>query len=208
MSRLAPSRLSIALCAALLFALGSATAASATNTAASATATAASATNTAASATNTTTKILEACSEGRIPRGYSQQDYRQALRQMPAELAEYSPCPNLIHKAQLAGATGSGGAAGGPGGGPGGAGSVAPPTPAEQSSLESSRRGGGGPVKVGSETLHPGVVHVDIASALSSLPTPLIALLAFLLAGAALTVGFALRGRVRALRLRRTDRGA
>jgi hypothetical protein len=195
MSRIAPPRLSIALCVALLLVLGGATVASATNT--------------AASATNTTTKILEACSEGRIPRGYSQQDYRQALRQMPAELAEYSPCPNLIHKAQLASATGRGGGAGGPGGGSGGGeGSVAPPTPAEQNSLESSGRGGGGPVRVGGETLHPGVVHVDIASALSSLPTPLIALLAFLLAGAALTVGFALRSRVRAPRLRRSDRGS
>lgn len=188
MARPAPFRLSVALGAALLIVLGGAP---------------------AASASGTTTKILEACSEGRIPRGYSQQDYREALRQMPAELAEYTPCPNLIHKAQLAGATGSSGGGPGSAGGPGGGeGAVAPPTPSEQHSLESSGHRGGSPVDVGGEALHPGVVHVDIASALDSLPTPLIALLAFLLAGAVLMVGFALRGRVRGLRLRRPGRSA
>ena len=152
-------------------------------------------------------KILEECSEGRIPRGYSQQDYRQALRQMPSELAEYSDCPSLINKAQLANAAGPGGGAGGGPSGAGGAGAVAPPTTAEQRALESSGRSGGGPVSVGGETLHPGVVHVDIASALSSLPTPLIALLAFMLVGAVLIVGWTLRSRVRAGLLRRAERG-
>ncbi|HUN78880.1 MAG TPA: hypothetical protein VMU32_08175 [Solirubrobacteraceae bacterium] len=185
MRRPAPFRLSIALGIVLLALLGGAP---------------------AASAGGTTTKILEACSEGRIPRGYSQRDYREALKQMPAELAEYTSCPNLIHKAQLAGAAGSdGGPGGGSGGGPGG-GAVAPPTQSEQHSLESSGHRGGSPVEVGGETLHPGVVHVDIASALGSLPTPLIALLAFLLAGAALMLGLAARHRLRALRLRRVGR--
>jgi len=48
--------------------------------------------------------------------------------------------------------------------------------------------------------IHPGVVHVDIASALSTLPTPLLALLAFLLACALLLLGRAVRNRVRAHR--------
>jgi hypothetical protein len=48
--------------------------------------------------------------------------------------------------------------------------------------------------------LRPGVVHVDIASALSSLPTPLLATLAFMLACALLVAGRALRNRVRAHR--------
>lgn len=185
MRMLAPSRPLAVLLAALLLALVAAAPAGAGNV----------------------NKILEACSEGKIPRGYSQQEYRQALHQMPSELAEYSDCPGLIHKAQLADAVGSGGAGGGPGGGAGGAaGTVAPPTTAEQHALESSGRSGGGPVDVGGETLHPGVVHVDIASALGSLPTPLIALLAFLLAGTALIVGWSVQGRIRTLRLRRATR--
>ena len=61
---------------------------------------------TASASASSTKKILEACSEGRVPSGYSQQAYNQALRQMPPELSEYSPCPSLIHKAQLAAAGG------------------------------------------------------------------------------------------------------
>ncbi len=43
--------------------------------------------------------------------------------------------------------------------------------------------------------LHPGVVHVNLASALNSLPTPLLALLAFLLVCALVLGGRALRNR-------------
>jgi hypothetical protein len=50
---------------------------------------------------------------------------------------------------------------------------------------------------VGSQIIRPGVVHVDIASALSSLPNPLLVILAFLLACALALAGGALRNRVR-----------
>ena len=53
---------------------------------------------------------------------------------------------------------------------------------------------------VGGEVLNPGVVHVDIASALSTLPTPLLALLAFLLACALLIVGRTVHARIRTRR--------
>jgi hypothetical protein len=148
-------------------------------------------------------KILEACSEGRQPNGYSQQAYEQALKQMPPYVAEYSPCTDLIHKAQLAAAAGRGG----PGTGAGGSGSggtataaVAPPTSAEQHTLESAPHSGSTPVQVGSEAIHPGVVHVGIASAFSALPTPLFALLAFLLACALLLLAATIRNHVRARR--------
>lgn len=156
-------------------------------------------------AASSTTKILETCSEGKIPKGYSQQAYRQALKQMPSELSEYSDCPSLIHKAQLD-AVGPGGGGSGPGtGASGGAeATVAPPSAAEQHTLENSTHSGGGPVSVGGETLHPGVVHANIASALSSLPTPIVALLAFLLLCAVLIVGWALRDRLPVRRLRHT----
>jgi hypothetical protein len=149
-------------------------------------------------------KILEACGEGRVPGGYSQRAYEQALKQMPPYLSEYSPCADLIHKAQLAAAAGRGGpgaGAGGPGeSGATGTTAVAPPTSAEQHVLESVRHSGSTPVQVGSEAIHPGVVHADIASAFSTLPTPLFALLAFLLACALLILGAAIRNHVRARR--------
>jgi hypothetical protein len=175
--RIAISRPAAALFAALVIALLASTSATAT---AGATAT--------ASAAGGVNKIFEDCGESKIPTGFSQQTYAQALKQMPPELAEYDDCPALIHKAQRAAAGGRGGA------GIGGSGSqaaavVAPPTPAEQQNLEKVGHSGGAPVKIGAEVIHPGVVHVDIASAVGKLPTPLLALLAFLLACALLILG-------------------
>ena len=151
-----------------------------------------------ASAGGSVNKIFEDCGESKIPVGFSQQAYEQALKQMPPELAEYDDCPALIHKAQRAGAGGHG--TGAAAGGGGSAGSIPPPTPAEQQTLESVGRSGGAPVKVGEEVIHPGVVHVDIASAVGQLPTPLLALLAFLLACALLILGRLAFVRVRARR--------
>jgi hypothetical protein len=143
------------------------------------------------------TQIIERCAQGKSIAGFSQADYRRALEETTAEVNEYSECVNLIHKAQLA-AGGRGGAGGGGATPSAGAPSanVPPPTPAEQQSLQSAHSSGGTPVKVGAQTVAPGVVHADIASAVSSLPTPLLALLAFLLAGALFILARAIRERV------------
>lgn len=145
------------------------------------------------------TKIIERCTHGQSIAGFSQQDYRRALEETTAEVNEYSDCVNLIHKAQLA-AAGRGAAGGGGGTGPGSVGAlsanVAPPTPAEQQALQSAHSSGATPVQVGAHTVAPGVVHADIASAASSLPTPLLALLAFLLGGGLFILARAIRERV------------
>jgi hypothetical protein len=53
---------------------------------------------------------------------------------------------------------------------------------------------------VGGQVIHPGVVHADIASAFSTLPAPLLAVLALMLASLiALAVGYG-RRRLRARR--------
>ena len=148
--------------------------------------------------------IIERCTHGQSLNGFSQQAYRKALGEMTAEVNEYSDCANLIRKAQLAAAGGGGGAgAVGTSGGSGGPGSltanVPPPTPAEQHALQAAHSSAGAaPVQVGGQTVVPGVVHAGIASAVSSLPTPLLALLAFLLAGALSVLARAIRDRVRA----------
>jgi hypothetical protein len=152
-----------------------------------------------ASAGGGVNKIFEDCGESKIPVGFSQQAYAQALKQMPPELAEYADCPALIHKAQRAGAAGGGGE-GPDGAGGGAAGTVAPPTPAEQQTLDNVGHSGGAPVKVGQEVIHPGVVRVNIASAVGKLPTPLLALLVFLLACASLVLVRLVLARVRARR--------
>lgn len=145
----------------------------------------------------TTRKILETCSEGQIPHGYSQHAYEQALKQMPPELSEYSDCSDLIHKAELAAATGGQSSGGGGAGSGATIAQTAPPTPAEQHELERATDVGGSPVKVGTEAIHPGVVHVNIASAFGTLPTPLLTLLAFLVACALWLVGRAAYARLR-----------
>lgn len=144
------------------------------------------------------TKIIERCTHGQSIAGYSQQDYRRALEETTAEVNEYSDCVNLIHKAQLAAAGSASVGGGGTGGGSTGAlsANVPPPTPAEQQALQRAHVNGATPVQVGAQTVAPGVVHADIASAASSLPTPLLVLLAFLLAGALFILARAIRERV------------
>jgi hypothetical protein len=160
-------------------------------------------------------RILEDCARDQVPYGFSQAAYAKARSELNTYEREYSPCEELIQQGELARPGGAGGSrsAAGPGGGPGagpgagagsgpagagGAGAVAPPTPAEQRTLERARSEGAAPVRVGPDIQRPGVTHVDIASALHALPAPVLALLA-LLAAAAIALG--------AGALRRLNRG-
>jgi len=142
--------------------------------------------------------IILRCTHGESLSGFSQSAYRKALKELSADTEEYSDCSSRIRQAQLAAAAG-----GSSGGGPGQAsGSTAalPATPAQQRAIVHAQHAVGGPIKVGAHVIDPGVVHVGIASALSSLPTPLLATLAFLLACALAFAGGALRNRARARR--------
>lgn len=146
-------------------------------------------------------KIIQRCGHGESIQGFKQSAYRQALKQMPTELVEYSPCESLIRKAELA-------AAGGGSGGPG-SGSAAelsstpiPLTPAERHSVEEAHHHGAAPLAVNGKAVSPGVVHANIASAVSTLPHSLFAVLALMLASAAVLIGGEARKRVRARRHR------
>jgi hypothetical protein len=145
-------------------------------------------------------KIIERCTHGKSVAGFSQQAYRRALQELPTEVEEYSDCGNLIRRAQLAAAGGRGGSAGGGGGGP--AATATPLSQAERAALANVPRTGATPQRLGSGTVVPGVVHANVASAFSSLPDPLLAILAFLLACAAALGGRAIRNGVRAYRSR------
>jgi hypothetical protein len=141
--------------------------------------------------------IVEKCTHGEPFSGYTPADYREALKHMSTEASEYSDCANLIHKAELAAA------GGGTGGSAGTAASkvALPLTPAEQKAVQKAHSShGSSPVKVGSEPVFPGVVHANIASAVNTLPHSLLALLAFLLAGAVLFAAGEVRKRVNAHR--------
>jgi hypothetical protein len=143
---------------------------------------------------DTGAKIIERCTHGQSLSGFSQKDYRRALAELPTEVEEYSDCGSLIRRAQLAAAGGTGGGGGGP------STPAIPLTPPEQRAVARASKSGGGRLSVGSQLVTPGVVHASVSSALSSLPDPLLAMLAFLLACAAALGGRTILKGVRAYR--------
>jgi hypothetical protein len=146
-------------------------------------------------------KIILKCTHGESLSGFTQKDYNKALKELETSLEEYSGCASLIHQAQLAAAGTRGGSNGGGAGGgsstPGGATAIKPPTPAEQRELNRAPSTGAVPLQVGNQVISPGVVHADIASAFSSLPNPLLAVLIFLFGCALALTGGVIRDRVR-----------
>jgi hypothetical protein len=140
-------------------------------------------------------KIILRCTHGESLSGFTQKDYNKALKELETSSEEYTDCASLIHQAQLA-AAGAGKGTGAGGGGPAGT-AATPATPAERRELSRAPHAGSAPLRVGSQIIRPGVVPVDIASALSSLPNPLLVVLTFLLACALTLAGRALLNRVR-----------
>lgn len=139
-------------------------------------------------------KIIRLCAEGKSLSGFPPSDYAKALKEISATTEEYSDCGQLIRQAQLAASSGRAAPSiAGIGGVPQ---SIAA-TPAEQRALEAAAGSAPPPVQLEGQSVRPGVVHADIASALSSLPTPVLALLAFLLALLLVLGGGVLRKRIR-----------
>lgn len=140
-------------------------------------------------------EIIRRCTHNESLSGFSQTAYKQALEELSAGTEEYSNCAQLIRQAQLAAA-----------GGHGTSGQATPsaqaltPTPAEQQAISKAPKSGGAPVQVAGQAIHPGVVDANIASAFSTLPTPLLATVVFLLVGLLVVVGTDIRKRIRALR--------
>jgi hypothetical protein len=139
--------------------------------------------------------IIQRCTHGQSLSGFSQQAYSEALKDLTADAREYTECGSLIRQAQLAAASGRGGSAGAAGAAP-----IAP-TASEQRAITHAAHAGSVPIRVGNSIVHPGVVHADVASALSSLPTPLLATVILLLACLLLMAGGAVRNHIRARRL-------
>jgi hypothetical protein len=137
--------------------------------------------------------IILRCTHNESLSGFSQSDYNKALKELSADTEEYSPCAAQIRAAQLAAA------AGGRGVSPGAGAVVAiPASPSQRQAIVHAQRAGSEPVKLNhAQVVSPGVVHVDVASALSTLPTPVLATLAFLVTGLLVAAGRALRNRFR-----------
>ncbi len=144
-------------------------------------------------------EIIRRCTHAESLSGFTQKQYREALKDLSAGTEEYSNCAQLIRQAQLAAA--GAGHNGGSGSGPAApTASSAVPTPSEQRSIAQASSAGSAPLQVGAQTIHPGVVHADVASALSSLPTPLLATVAFLTICLLAAAGAGIRNRIRNVR--------
>ncbi len=139
--------------------------------------------------------IVERCVSGQSLSGFSQQAYREALQNLPTEVEEYSNCANLIRHAELTAAGGGSSA-----GEPTPAAAPIPLNPAERTALNNVSKVSPAPIRVGNQIIRPGVIHANVTSALNSLPSPLLAILAFLLASVLLLAGRAIGNRVRARR--------
>jgi hypothetical protein len=144
-------------------------------------------------------EIIRRCTHAESLSGFSQSAYRQALKDLSAGTEEYSNCAQLIRQAQLA-AAGAGHRGGSGGGTTTPPASSVVPTPSEQRSIAHASSAGSAPLQVGAQTIHPGVVHADIASAFSSLPTPLLATVTFLTVCLLAAAGAGIRNRIRAHR--------
>jgi hypothetical protein len=137
--------------------------------------------------------IIQRCTHGKSLSGFPQSAYTRALKELSADAEEYTNCSSLIRAAQLAAAGGHGSGASA------GAEHLAAlaASPAEQRAITRARQAPPGGISVSGQIIRPGVVHADIASALNSLPSPLLATLALLLACLALLAGARVRKRFR-----------
>jgi hypothetical protein len=146
--------------------------------------------------------LLEACRTGTVQGTYTQSEYRQALRRIPADSDQYTDCRDVLRRAQLAAARGGGGndggGAGGAGGGTGGGGAAIDPatgiradaladaTPEERAAVEALGKAGGAPLALASgTTIRPGDPGTLTRSDLPATLVALVVLLGLLATGSA-----------------------
>lgn len=159
------------------------------------------------------TTVCEASEE--VPRGYTAQDYREALQHLSEYAIEYSNCAEIIVQAEREGAghrqggptksgggngTGIGGSGSSTPTGGGGTPASTPATPEEQQAIAHAQKHTPSAVALGSgptAAIHPGVVHAGVSTAFKSLPGPLIAAILAIAALILLLLGRAARDRMR-----------
>lgn len=157
-------------------------------------------------------KILRECQEGRITGHYTPAQLRDARKNIPTDIDEYSDCRDVLGRASLSGRSGGSGGAGGgadgsgaggvdaPGGvaSGGGAKITAPADKREEKALEDARKQTA--VAVDGELLVPGASGFAADAARRGLPTTLLTVLVLLGLCALAAAGPAVRRRVIARR--------
>ena len=145
--------------------------------------------------------ILRECQGGSITGKYTPGQLRDARKNIPTDIDEYSDCRDVLARAALSGRSGSptdgsggggGAVTGGGGGGLGGGGSIVsapggvasggetlyPAGRQEEKALETARKGGA--VSVGDEKIVPGAAGFAADAARNGLPTTLLVVMILL----------------------------
>ncbi|HYM58983.1 MAG TPA: hypothetical protein VES79_13555 [Solirubrobacteraceae bacterium] len=163
-----------------------------------------------AASAGTREKILRECQEGRITGHYTPAQLRDARKNIPTDIDEYSDCRDVLGRASLSGRSGGAGGGGADGSGagvidaPGGVASgdgvkiTAPADKHEEKAVENARRETA--VAVDGERLVPGASGFTAVAARRGLPTTLLTVLVLLGLCALAAVGPAVRRRVIARR--------
>ena len=168
--------------------------------------------------------VIRDCTDDEVmSKTYTQKEYRAALRELAADGDQYGNCRSVIQRAQAAaaaakqksgagngGGTGDAGAGGAGGGGPsGGAGAIgsAPAadqlrdaSAAERAAVEAARKAPPGAVSLDDAVDTAQAGTAPGVSAGADLPTPLVLMLALLLAGALAVAALRVRRLVNARR--------
>ena len=155
-------------------------------------------------------KILRECQEGRITGNYTPGQLRDARKNIPTDIDEYSDCRDVLARAALTGRSGGGGGGGGggataapggvlPGGGSGDP--VLTPEKTEQTALDKARSSAA-PIFVDGERIVPGASGLAADAARHGLPTTLLTVLVLLALCGLAAAGPAVRRRVLARRQR------
>jgi hypothetical protein len=130
--------------------------------------------------------IVDCAKDGKLDHHYSLSDLKQAEKQLPSDVDEYTNCRDVINQAevQASGSAHKGSSKGAvSGAGPsGGGGGTAGPSEADAKALAkatSRAAGGSAPtLSLGGQEVHPGSPGVfKTASAANTLPTPVLAAL-------------------------------
>jgi hypothetical protein len=160
--------------------------------------------------------VIRDCTDDEVmSKTYTQKEYRDALRQFAADGDQYGNCRDVIRRAQAAAAAakqkgdagtgavpGAGGSAGGapPSGGAGAIGSapaaeqLQDASAAERKAVEAARTAEPGSVAVDNAMLDPGEEGTAPAvNQAADMPTPLLLMLALLLAGTLAVAGLRVR---------------
>lgn len=161
-----------------------------------------------AAAASRNTIIRDCADDGRLDGKYTQSEIRDARRNLPTDIDEYSDCRDVLRRAELpsGGSSSGGGPGGGPGvpaGGPGGGAPGGPPallaasSPEESKSLTDARASFSEAVAVGDgDKVLPGASGFASGAARHDLPWPLVAILILLGVAAGAAVMAPIRRRV------------